>query len=291
MSPSRVLPKRTLAEIVAKRRLEPETCDVFVEGFRDARLVRWVLVDLAAKLAVYPIERIDVPEAEVVRLGFERNNRGRVMTLARSLADSGVDRRAACIVDVDLDIFVGSPIAGPLLLQTDYASSDCYLFDPRVIEKAQALALAALPDDPPEVLAKLAQVLVEVFLVRAADRVLDLNLGALDFTRVCEIAGTQIEFDRLEYVRRYLNRGGLLGRLQEFEDLVAQLRTRMPVDPRHTIHGRDFLDLLCWYLRRNGAEAIFCRPEALRGLLGASLERDWLADEQMFRRLREVAST
>ncbi len=103
--------RRLIHELVTMYKLEPKIRDVFVEGSLDRSLVDWFLSAGQVKdVSVREIDSIDVPTDLVEQAGFAKNNRGRVLTLAREL-QSKLNAEAssiACIIDADFDYILNN---------------------------------------------------------------------------------------------------------------------------------------------------------------------------------------
>jgi len=133
-----------------------------------------------------------------------------------------------------------------------------------------------------------------LFLGRAANAQLKWGLRPVAWQGSASIVGTAIQFDRADYVKRYLQKNARWkpSDVDAFEQAVAALRPRLAqLDRRAFFHGHDFLEALEWYFRsRKGSWRL--AGEALRDALMACIEFTDLRAERMFaeieRRLREL---
>ena len=82
------IPKRTIDEVKAKLLLEKDIKEIYVEGFFDRDLIKWVLINLNLEhVRVYPITSIDLQEEELKKLDLTNGNRQRVIATAALLKD------------------------------------------------------------------------------------------------------------------------------------------------------------------------------------------------------------
>ncbi len=263
MSP---IERRLIEELVTMHKLEPNIRDVFVEGSLDRSLVDWFLSAGQVKnVSVREIDSIDVPTGLIEQAGFAKNNRGRVLTLAREL-ESKLNSEAlsiACVVDADFDPILNNTYTLKLLLSTDYSSMELYFFDVRPLEKFLKLGLLGFPKPANRVLADITIPLVELFAIRLANHILGWNISLVSFERCCELTANGVELDTAEYVDRCLNAANRYADRTEFNRTFNEWRGRLTGDPRTHIHGHDFLAMLAWYVRKhkayNASEGVFER--------------------------------
>jgi hypothetical protein len=248
-----VLPvRRTVQELITRLELEPYEFDVYVEGPSDAALIDWVLRRASrTRYKVFPVDDIDLPSS-LFPSDVDPGARDRVVLLSSIVANHFVSRPAPvlCIADRDLDvIFEHNTSSNEFLVFTDDSSFDVLYFDPDVLDRFMSLFVRRRVAEPAAILAALEPVLEYVFLTRAADRALGLSCGALSPARCCNFGGgALIEFDRSDYLDRYLGKSSSLSRRGEVEAMIRQLTpTQYPL--RRLIHGHDFVDLLCAILR------------------------------------------
>lgn len=245
--------RRSIDELILRLRLEPTVYDVIVEGPSDRALLEWYLrrSGCSRNIRVYPIDEIQVDGGSPDG-GHVPGNRERILSLGRSVierADPGSP--LILVVDRDLDVLLDLTPSNPYLLMTDHAGLEGLYFDESVLERFLSLYVRRRVVEPAVLLSALQGPLTEVFLVRCADKVLNLNLGALSPGRCCSVGDAALlYFDREDYITRYLMRGAS-DRRAELEKTIAVLRRTL--DERTTnpppIHGRDFVGLLCHVLR------------------------------------------
>src|SRR5579864_1670651 len=138
-----IIPRREIDELVALHEREPSLREVFVEGLTDSRFIEWFLGENGIKqIPVLDIATVEVPTELVLQGGLEDGNRGRVITLAEVLAKHETARsKVTCIVDADLDWFMGTNRDCATLLETDFTSIELYAFNEQAIGKVLKLVL------------------------------------------------------------------------------------------------------------------------------------------------------
>lgn len=136
--------RRTLNELVTRYELEPELCDIYVEGKTDKQLIEWFLDEKQLQdFAVYEIDTVKIPAQLLFELGLKDNNRSRVIFLALYIHNklSETPLHITCIADKDFDWLFGKEYQCDLLLFTDYSCLEMYLFNEVVLDKYLRLGL------------------------------------------------------------------------------------------------------------------------------------------------------
>lgn len=245
--------RHTIAELVTRYSLYPSMADVYVEGRRDYTLLRWFLKRAAiGDASVYEIDAVDVPDSLVLAEGLSTGRRGRVITLARILGEQlrVPSRRLTFIADSDEDFLLRSRVSAPRLIYTDFTSMDLYLFNETTLSSYLHLVLD-LPDlDARTMIQHIVPVLTELFLVRAAMRADGLNVRRIDFEPYCAMGSHHVDLDVPTYVSELLTSRGLQPNIAKLQRTASTLRAAMGLEPRHYIHGDDFVRIIKWYTRR-----------------------------------------
>lgn len=284
------LPRKTLEELLALYTFEPSLVDVYTEGETDAALLRWFLrasSKTGTEIGVYPIDEIDVPGDLVRKYGLHVNNRGEVLTLCSEIeGELGPDfERVTGVVDSDLSQFLGTETVSGLVAKTDYCCMEMYFFNEECLDKLTTIAFQKTGLSGRLVIEKCAPILEELFLVRLAVAVLNLNLKSVDFCRFVSAKKNNLVFNREVYLRHYLSHNNEMSRLKELQAELERLRPDLTGDPRNQINGHDFLALLSVVLRSvygRGEDLERCRPTALFFSLCCCVERSVFAKYPMF---------
>jgi hypothetical protein len=278
--------RRAIDELVALYELEPAIRDVYVEGDLDEALVQWFLLEAQVPIAsVTEIGAVDVPSALVKSRGLDNNNRGRLTALAEIMEEQfgGDFVSLTCIVDADFDRILGEENGCRLLLMTDYACMEMYLFDVQHLTKFLHVVIRKFPRTADDVRAAIQQPLTDLFAIRLADRVLRWGIPIVAFEGCCEITQTGVRLDVAEYVDRCLNAGQRHSDKEEFEQTRLKYLEKLKGDVRNFVHGHDLLNLLGWYLRKHKGHKL--SRETVDRSFFACAESASLGKEVMFQRL------
>ena len=279
--------RQQIQELVALYRLEPTIRDVYVEGLTDQSLLAWFLSELGHRVvSVKQIESVEVPVELVQSLGFENNNRGRVITLAHVLeSELGRETRATtCVADSDFDRLLRKQYRSTLLLLTDYPSMELYFFESSSLRKFLAIVVRGFPKLPRVVMSEIQGPLVEMFLYRLANSRLGWGLRHISFETCCTLHKTGVVLDSDKYIVRLLNANNRSAQREAFLDSVRECRSFLREDSRNHMHGHDFIALLCWYIRQHKGYKGIGREIVERSIYACSTT-ELLAAEGMFRLL------
>jgi Protein of unknown function (DUF4435) len=285
--------RRTLDELVTRYELEPGLRDIYVEGKTDKLLLEWFLEQKEYQdFAIYEIDTVNISAQRLFELGLNDNKRSRVIALALDIQDrmSELPSHLTCIADKDFDWLFGKEYQCDLLLFTDYSCLEMYLFNEAILDKFLRLGLRLSDPKSPEILNQISKVLEELFLLRATNEALNLNMEWLDsFGNCCNLnkANNEIQFDLTTFIVKYLNKNGKRSQESIFRTKFAELRTKELVEIRYKIHGHDFTELLCWYLKPYLRKEIrgSYNSEILAGNLLVCIDAEKLAQEGMFQHL------
>lgn len=287
------VPRRAADEILALHRLEPSVGDIYVEGETDRALIEWFLgLEGSRKIAVYPIDAVDVPGDAFRLVGLESTlNRNRVIALARWLNVKAGERspRICCVVDADFDRILGRCLTEPLLSYTDYTSMEMYFFNPQVLGKFLTLGAHCKRHSPVTLLKEMSRALTRIFLLRATNERLNWKMKFPRLKKYVSLKSGHIRFREREYVAATLMANRHFSRSYEFAEATKECQSTAPPDPRHNIRGHDFTWLLLRWLSKLGRRG--CRygsQDTLEAALRGAMERDFVTREPLFVRLRSL---
>jgi len=285
------LPRRTLEELVVIHSVERDIHDVIVEGPSDQNIVEWFLLENGrTKSAVYEVGFFEIDTDDVLSLGLEDNNRGRVITIADTVAKRcGNNARITCVADRDFDKVLETEHDFPSLLITDYACMLMYTFNPRVLSKYFRFRLKGFKKPASQVIREISEALQILFAVRLAKHVLRLGLKTVKWQDCCSLESMGVELDADEYLSRYLNKNSQHHGRDEIATQIRECRRWMTFDPRLQIKGHDFVAMLIWYVSHHPGFGAFARrtEETVEGELFSCLEIKDLATEALFQDLLE----
>ncbi|MBP0020875.1 MAG: DUF4435 domain-containing protein [Cyanobacteria bacterium SBLK] len=254
--------RRSLRELVSRYKREPELCDIYVEGESDRSFITWFLEAKGLKdFVVYDVATVEIPAENIQNLGLNLNSkRSSVITLAnyleQELAALSDTLRVTCICDRDFDILLNNTEKWKLklLLFTDYSCLEMYWFNEVTIHKLLHSIKYNGDIKPYHILNILSSILLELFLIRAANQVLDFGIRMLEnYRKCCQLKENSIFFDQDIYITKFLNHGAKRTEEKKFREKIEELRKyaeqNIP-DPRMKMHGHDFGEILSWYIKK-----------------------------------------
>ena len=286
--------KRTLDEISALYDLEPQVCDVYVEGTTDKYFVDWYLRRKGYNnVTVYPIDLIEVPQDVLIRNHLPTgSNRAKVVALSHELARQHTrKRRVMCIVDRDSDDGVQEGNANPYLFATDGNSLELYALTPNVIEKFLLVALAGFPIAADSLVRKILVILETVFVIRQANERMGLGMKWIPIGSYIRFSGNQMSFRESDFTRAYLQKNNRWQQRAAFEATMQDIRRSLSGPATRRVRGHDLSELLHHIVRKFRKDRAFINPTALEGCLMASIESRDLESYPLFRALEVHAAS
>jgi len=296
-------PLATLNELIARYELEPNLCDIYVEGNTDKHLITWFLekngyrVGKEQPVRIYDCNDIDISGEELKQRDLLDNNRSRVIAVALEMQKElkVMPKYLSCLVDKDVDwLFRKESPCGEGLLFTDYCDLEMYLFNESVIDKFLHLVLSTSTISATQLLDNLSPVLEELFLIRATNQALQWGMEWFSLEKCSQLKkDNTLQFDEAEFITRYLSKNSKLPDKSRFLEKLAELRSissnYLP-DCRCKIRGHDFIEVLSWYLEKsvNKFKGKVIQPvdsKAIGGSLLGCVELEQLKQEQLFKQL------
>jgi hypothetical protein len=286
------IPRRTLDELAFLYDQNRDCRDIITEGPFKAAIVRWFLQSLQVRsVAVYSIDAFEIPDGEILAAGRKANNRERVMFLSEFLTSRSFEQ-ATCVVDADFSHLTGSAASSGSLLMTDYSCLEMYFYRADVLSKFFIVCCLRPHWPVEEIMGAMAQVLVELFLLRFANEELRWEMDWVDRIVCMKATDWRIIFDLSDYVKRLLNKNGRAAQKVIFLDKVKSLRSKLRDDPRYQMHGHDFSRLLAWLVREKGVSPEHCRAETILKFLALAANYEELTKTSLFSNiLRRVRSS
>jgi len=276
------IPRRTIDELKFVHEQHPDCRDVFVEGPFDSAVVTWVLRASGMEaVSVYEIATIEIPDGDILAAGRRTGNRERVVLLCEMLG-SRFSKQITCLVDADFCHVSGEFVEVPALLYTDYSCMEMYFFRTDVVAKFFILCCRHAEWPVDNILRNMAHVLQELFLYRFANEDLRWEMDWLDKVPCLAISGESIVLYGDDFIFRLLNKNARTGEKDAFVTRVDSLRAQLSEDPRHQIHGHDFIHVLSWYIRQRGVTGDRARSPNIQISLALSVNYEELAREPMF---------
>ncbi|MDV2990023.1 MAG: DUF4435 domain-containing protein [Dehalogenimonas sp.] len=277
--------QRKIDELAELYKRHPDFRDFYVEGLRDREFFRWFFETADIHhVNVYDVGAIDVPPECSREHCQPNNNRGRIAALAKTLEilSGPGTTQATCIIDKDFDSILQIVHEPNILCCTDYACLEMYFVNEKCLDKFCKLFLNTSALTGINILTMLVPILQALFIIRFVNETLDLSLNYMSFERCCAFHPPQITFNECEYIERYLSKNGRLDQKDVFIKMVEESTIKLEREYRNQIHGHDFVNLIAWFLLKNGVERKLCDPGVVERGLIACIEYDSLLAYPLF---------
>lgn len=261
-----VEPKWTLDDLVTRYDLEPKLRDVFVEGTFDQEVLHACFKASGDERRIcYPIDVVDIPSEILRRHALTDGNKQRVMALAIEF-DSAVEGASCkCLVDSDLDYWVGQKITASYLIRTKFTSLDLYFFSEELLKRLLINSAKAKITDWTAFFDSLIGVLKDLYALRLVDSELDLRLKWSSWEKCVERNAAIISFDVNDYMKRVLLTNKQAKIRTKFAELFQGWRAKLTTDPRLCIRGHDFIEVVSCVIGKFGGRRVFSTPEWVEG--------------------------
>lgn len=285
--------KRTVDEISTLYALEPDVCDVYVEGATDKHFVDWYLRRKGfANVTVYPIDVVDVPLDVLANHSLQAgSNRSKVIALSCELATKQPEkRRVMCIVDRDSDDGSDCLLTNPYLFSTDCNSLELYALTPIVMEKFLLVALAGFPITADSLIPKVVSVLETIFSIRQANERLKFGMKWIPFSKYVCIDMYNISFREKEFINAYLQKNDKWPQLEQFNLTKAEIQRGLSPEIAKRVRGHDLAELLHTVVMKFRKDRAFKNSTVLEGCLMASIEAQDLECHPLFAELERHAT-
>ena len=224
---------------------------------------------------------------QLLKLGRKANNRERVIFLAEYLSEN-IGREAlqfTCVADCDFGRFLDTCVNIPALLYTDYTCMEMYFFDKDTLDRFFQIYCNRSDWPTQIILDSMSLVLQEFFLFRLASEHLEWGMDFLDGIRCVDLRGWDILLDSKDYITRYLGKNSRIKEIEEFRNTVVFYKEKLKSDPRHQMHGHDFVDLLCWLFHQKGLPGELKNKKVVARVLAISTDVNILKEFNMFQAL------
>lgn len=270
--------------------LEPTLRDVYVEGRADLGLLQWLFLEENIHGAVFAVDdRVEVPSDVVKDLGQDTHSaRGRAVALA-IIAHRHLGPDQLCVtvvVDADFAHIVGPvPVDRSCLFMTDDTTVECYVLEPRPLNKLLRTCLHVADSVTAEdVRSAVMPALGDVLATRIVMH--EMGVGAVrDVAGVCRLLPNESAADIRELLRRSLTKVPRAEWPSGLDELVewALAYRDLVASSGQSGRGHDVAPLLIAYL---GIKGPLANVEALEAAMRACLDPEDLRDRPLFKQLR-----
>lgn len=233
--------------------------DLYVEGVFDARLLNWFSEQAGLGLRAYPIDVVHIQDEVVRSHGLSTgSNRSRVVALARELRARVGNLSAKFLVDRDLEDFVPTPGGLEGVQVTTFGALDVHLFDPLVVEKICQVCAGSDRERAAVNRLDTIDAAHEVYLVRVALAVAQLNCGLLPITRDLALVGGRLQFDARRYLEGVMDKCRNRGALEAIEAEIKKIRAicEAGITKEKYVNAHDLLSAFAFLMRSAGVKAL-----------------------------------
>lgn len=240
------IPRKKLAEVVMRYRLEPTINDFIVEGDTDLNFFTWFFESLNIKgVSFYKIETFEISGQELFSAGLQNNNRDRIIYLARKLSqDLKCDERVlTCAIDQDFDL-PDADRENKFISFTDLHSLESYYFDEGVIRKFLRLVLGDRNTAVESTINQLLETLNALYLIRQVNIRLNWGMEWVPVMNSIKVGKGNLSFDREDFIFRYLNTNNRMSSKDEFCRILEELINITKLPSVKSIRGKDFFEIL-----------------------------------------------
>jgi hypothetical protein len=285
--------RRTIDELITRYTLEPELRDLYVEGVIAKSIFAWFFTKSDCRsVTIFEIDSVQIPSSLVYSHGLEPGNREELIVLSLEL-ERLLEKDAEyllCVVDTDFDLLLGRKYSSRYLLCFEYTCVDLCFCSEKPIENLFMLGIRHLPCAVETLLANFAEVLQEVFLIRAANEKLNWKMQWIGFVTCCSIESNLVVFNRDEFIKRYLNNANRSTEFGKFIDVCEEIRSVNVESFKHRIRGHDFHELLGWYIsKKSGRKGNKYRdPDIVRTAIVTAANAESVIDIEPFRTLLKI---
>ena len=238
------LPRRTIEELKTRYFCEPDLFDLYVEGEFDQQLITsWCKKNLEKKIVPYEIDTVDIPMELLGKYNLTEGQKQRVITLAKELADQGL-QGYKCLVDKDLDHWLGRVEEVPNLLWTDYCSVEAYFFNEALLKRIVLEVSSAKIVDWAVFFNSFVEVLKSLYCLRLTDASMQLSMKWIELDKYISVKNSEIQFDGKLYAERTILQNKHSSKKEQFLSEFIAWMGKIKGDPRLYTRGHDFVKMI-----------------------------------------------
>ena len=285
--------RKTINELVVRYKFEPTIRDIYVEGKRDKSFYNKILRILGIEnVTLYRIDSVNISEEYSPKkdLKLRKGNRNKLIYIADRFESEKVSiKRVKCLIDSDFDFILQNKNNNKFLLFTDFTCLEMYIYNSKSLEEFLEISLRGFPYSASHILLQCSKILPDLFLIRLANQILDLNMTLTPFRRCCSNINGQFSINIDEFIGRCLHSNKCYSKLNDFKEIIEKYRQNLTEDIRKQIHKDDFFELLSYIINEYGKkeQKKFCNTYVLEGSLLLCFDIDFLEEDNIFKTLEE----
>ena len=245
----------TIDEIIALYELEPELCDIYVEGITDQLVIKrfidkYDIYDVNVKL----IEDIDFNSICEKYPNIKRNNKEKLITLSKEISKNDElekINKLTIIIDKDFDEINQTMISNKYVKYTDYNSLELYLYNESVIDNFYSCVLRRFPFNGNKTITVLSPLLQDCFIISAVFH--EENIGKsdrVDYSNSIKIdkKNCRIDFSLDEHLKKDLNKLSKSRDLISYLEKIEEKKQKLHCNIKNNIRGHDFFEILFLFI-------------------------------------------
>lgn len=261
------IPRIKISELLARYQLEPAIRDIYVEGAFDQELLTAWATEGRVDCVFYEIDAVEILPELLARYGLTDGNKQRVIVLAKELGVLADPLGYRCIVDRDLDAWLGALEEVPRLRWTKYSSIETYFLERDIVKRFVVSVAKAKISRWDDLFSSFVDVLKQFYALRLSDRYLDWNLLWIDFGRSLSVINDVLIFDIEGYTTKLLNKNSRWRDREEFRAQYDRWRSKLDQHDGCCARGHDFIWLMAWLINKSKGLKNFSEVVALERLL------------------------
>lgn len=266
------IPRRTIEDLKTRYFVEPGLCDVYVEGEFDRLVINsWCDKNNEKSIVPYSIDSVDIPFEILGKYNLTDGNKQRVIALAKELADIECESYK-CLVDRDLDHWLGDLENIPQLLWTDFSSLEMYFFSERLVKTIMIDISNCKIIDWHEFYESFVILLKQLYAIRLTGKTLGIDCSWCDIKKSLSTNKSSLIFDVAGYLSKNLITGGFKEHCEDFIRVHSEWMNTLDGDPRLCIRGHDFVDLMANAIKGYKGLKNFQDAEGLQRMLLAFID-------------------
>ena len=262
------LPTWSIKELQTRYSLEPTLDDIFVEGIFDKELI-----DAALKNGdncwrpVYTIDSVDVCNDILTKHGLTSGNRQRNIALCREL-DLPRTTSVSCLIDRDFDFWHNPLQHTHGLVLTEFCDMEVCFFNENTVKQLIVDAGRSKIEHWGIFFSSFKKILRTIFSFRLTLFIEEIKVKLVDITRCITIKNSCLSINFEDYANRCLNGYVLPDKLTEIIDSSDNWCKKLEnEDHRSATRGHDFLELMCWVVKKTKGTSSFSKVDSMSRVL------------------------
>lgn len=282
-----VLPKIEPSELVTKYELHPEAMDIFVEGEFDKDFLLNYLSSRQSDIdaTILPIDCVNI------QADSSNSNKEAIISLSVLIENElkGIDISSIFIIDADSDRLRNKILSKKYLYYTDFTCMEMYLYNSSTLKKFLSFTCNLNDTDRDDFVNLAENILPYLFLARAINEELSINIGIPSFFAGLKKKGKLDTFSHEKYLSNYFSLISSASLRDSAKTACDHLIKSLPIDLRDKAHGHDFISLLFEFLWTQRSLKLHSKDDDVvrfgGRILGTAVNISEISQHTLFKRL------